>query len=112
MSADNGIYIAKFPDGYRWAYGSAIENCDYFPEGSIERKLTLRDYFGRSNVYSTEEEALNAASTYWNDRCEAERKHNQDHPEDYCFESFLEYGICSIGEYEGWDDVEMQAQVF
>ena len=25
MSADNGIYIAKFPEGYRVAYAAAIE---------------------------------------------------------------------------------------
>lgn len=34
MSADNGIYIAKFPNGYKVAYAMAIENVDYFPKGS------------------------------------------------------------------------------
>jgi hypothetical protein len=33
MSADNGIYIAKFPDGFRVAYSSAIENVDYYRKG-------------------------------------------------------------------------------
>jgi len=47
MSADTGIYIAKFPDGYRVTrVVQCIENIDYFPEGTPERKRELRDYFG------------------------------------------------------------------
>ena len=43
MSADNGIYIAKFPDGFRVAYALAIENTTYYPEGSKERQEILEE---------------------------------------------------------------------
>lgn len=57
MSADNGIYIAKFPEGYRAAYGHNIENIDYFPAGSKERKAELKSYFDGSKILATREEA-------------------------------------------------------
>lgn len=61
MSADNGIYIAKFPDGYRVTYAAAIENIDYYPVGTVERKNELKKYFGESNVYQNIKDALNDA---------------------------------------------------
>lgn len=89
MSADNGIYIAKFPDGYRVAHAAAIDNLDYYPEGSEERKQVLKDYFGDAKVFQTHEEAYSEAK-----RIEKEWVKDD---EDFCF---LEYGICTIGEYE------------
>lgn len=61
MSADTGIYIAQFPDGYRVCYAQAIENIDFSPVGSPERKEQLKNYFGGSKVYTHVADALNAA---------------------------------------------------
>jgi hypothetical protein len=93
MSADNGIFIAKFPDGFRVAYASAsgIENINYFPEGSKERKDELRNYFGDSKVFLTYQEACT----------EARRIEEADYMDEGF--SMLEYGICGIGEYESFN---------
>jgi hypothetical protein len=90
MSADNGIYIAKFPDGYRVSYASTIENIDYYPEGSKNRKMVLKEYFGDSKVYETEIDALAEAR-------EIEKGLLED--EDFYY---IEYGICFLGEYESF----------
>ena len=67
MSADNGIYIARFPltsdekVGHEWrvVHAQAIDNCDY---GEPEMQDAYRfAYFGKSKSYSTEEEALKCA---------------------------------------------------
>jgi hypothetical protein len=58
MSADNGIYIAEFSDGYRVCEATAIENLWYFPEGSSEEKQQWRDYFGNSRVFLLKEDAI------------------------------------------------------
>ena len=93
MSADNGIYIAKFPDGYRVCEGQAIENIDYFPEGTIQRKQTLRDYFGKSKVYFSIEEARSQAAELYDKILES------DFP-------VCEYGIQYLGEYESFDGAQ------
>lgn len=82
MSADNGIYIAKFPSGYRVAYGSAIENVSYYPEGSEERKDQLNIYFGKSKLITDEKEAI---------------LHAHELAKEY---DYLEYGVSLIGEFE------------
>jgi hypothetical protein len=89
MSADNGIYIAKFSDGYRVTEAQAIENLDYFPEGSKERKHELLCYFGESEVYKTEDEAYKKAY-------EIEDKNDERG-------DWTEYGICFVGEYESFE---------
>ena len=86
MSADNGIYIAKFPDGYRVCYGAAIENVTYYPVGSEERKYQQKNYFEHSPIYPTEQEAVLAAHAL---------------SKEY---EYLEYGISFLGELEGWDE--------
>jgi len=86
MSSDNGIYIVKFPDGYRVTEASAIDNIDYDPVGSKERKETLRDYFDGCFVFPTLNEALQ----------EAVKIHDTF--------GYTEYGICILpDEYENWD---------
>ena len=60
MSADNGIYIGKFPDGYRVTHAQAIENIDYYPHGSRKELEMIRNYFGKSQVFPTYEEARKA----------------------------------------------------
>lgn len=59
MSADNGIYIAKFDSGFiRVSYGSAIENVTFYPKGSQEELDTLKEYFGDSPLFKDEENAI------------------------------------------------------
>ena len=92
MSADNGIYIVQFQDGYRVAYAMGIDNIDFYPAGTKERKEILKDYFGKSEVYPTQEEAFNKAS---------EMYAKMEKEDDYMF--YLEYGIVTLSEiYENW----------
>ena len=88
MSADNGIYIAKFSDGYRAVHATAIENIDYYPAGSAERKNELKSYFGKAKIFATENEAY----------IEAKRLKEIILDDDFC--PILEYGICYLGELE------------
>lgn len=91
MSADNGFYVAQFPDGYRWCYCQAIENCDFFPEGSKERKAMLKDYFGQSPVFDTERDAAIAAVDAMQ--------------EDAADGGWTEYGLVLLsGKYEIWEE--------
>jgi hypothetical protein len=92
MSADNCIAIALFPDGFRVAHAQAIENLDYFPKETLERKQVLKDYFGDSKVYPTKEEVLKRADEIYQ---EMEK-------EDFFI---LEYGICFVGEYEEFQSI-------
>jgi hypothetical protein len=91
LSSDNGIYIIEFPEGFRVAYASAIENIDYYPEGSQERKAELKSYFGESPVYKTYQEAFKAAQNMYQDI---------DNDPDVCY--VLEYGIVNYGKYESF----------
>ncbi len=89
MSADNGIYIAKFPDGYRVCEEQAIDNVTYYPIGSKERKEELRKYFGDSKVFRTKEEAILFAHKLEDDIL------SSDFP-------ILEYGVSYIGKFESF----------
>ena len=86
MSADNTIAIAKFPDGWRVTHAQAIENINFYPEGSKERKEVLRDYFGDSPLFNTKLKVDN-----------------------YAFEllekiGYVEYGIQCLGELEAFEE--------
>lgn len=83
MSADNGIYVAKFPDGYRVVHAQAIDNLDYYKDEAL-RINEIHSYFGRSTVIQTKDAAL----------LEAHRM-SKDIP-------ILEYGVCYIGELPFW----------
>ena len=86
MSSDNGIYIAKFPDGYRVIEACAIDNIDYDPIGSKERKETLKSYFEGCTVFPTIQKAMQ----------EALRIHDKF--------GYTEYGIRILPhDYELWD---------
>jgi len=61
MSADNGIYIAKFTDGYRVTHAQAIDNCFYGGDCSEEAKAFQYEYFKDSKVYIVREEAWGRA---------------------------------------------------
>lgn len=88
MSSDNGIYIVKFPDGYRVTHAQAIENIDYYKVGSFKRKQMLLDYFGDSPLFADKDAAFLYAHALM-DELDASG-------------FSLEYGICYLGEYEGW----------
>ena len=89
MSADNGIYIVRFPDGYRVAHLQAIENIDFYPAGSAERRQQLKEYFGASPVFSVIRLAYEYAF-----KLQAEWLSEPD--------ALLEYGVQFIGEYEAF----------
>jgi hypothetical protein len=96
MSADNGIYIARFPDGYRVAYAQAIENIDYYPPGTTSYKNELKRYFGNSPVFEEREGAEKYAFEIYHEM-EADEEKNG------LFGYFvLEYGISYVGEYEAF----------
>lgn len=57
MSADNGIYIAQFPDGFRVIHAQAIENLYEYEEGSNDWEEMIDDYYGRSDIYTSIESA-------------------------------------------------------
>ena len=91
MSADNGIYIAKFPDGFRVVHAQAIEDIDYYPEGTDEYLDTLKFYFGGSPLYNSKEEAFEAAHDIEEDIL----------ADDFC--PILEYGICYLGDLPSFE---------
>lgn len=97
MSADNGIYIARFKCGhpietckddgfeYRVTHAQAIENCELDPEKYSKELIDAYrvSYFGRSEVYFTREDAQK----------EAWRLHDEIMDDDF---AVLEYGISEI----------------
>lgn len=91
MSADNGIYVAKFPDGYRVAHCQCIEDVDFYAANTFGRKSVLKVKFGRSKVYATKNEALLAGHEMEQEIRESDWPGN-----------ILEYGVSYIGEYEHW----------
>ncbi len=79
MSADNGIYIAKFTDGFRVIHALAIDNLTYYPENSWEYNEEIKNYFHNAKRFDTEDEAVKFAWEY-----------------SKTFD-ILEYGICDLG---------------
>ena len=93
MSADNGIYIAKFPDGYRvTSVVGCIENIDYHRRNTKARKKTLMNYFGNSRVFKTKRGAYRKAQKTY--------KEFEKYEEEFGIGCPIEYGICFVGEYE------------
>jgi hypothetical protein len=84
MSADNGIYIAEFSDGFRVVHAQAIDNLNYFPQGSEEEKQEWKNYFDGAKLFATKEAAIlyahELASEY----------------------DVLEYGVSFIGRGIDW----------
>src|SRR5271157_3513136 len=100
MSADNGIYIGKFPiqdeksQGstgyeYRVIHAQAIDNISFFSDKKLEEKFkgenprAIVEYFGRAEVF-TEKQAQDKAF-------EMEEEILND---EYC--PILEYGISTL----------------
>lgn len=87
MSADNGIYIAEFPEGWRVIHTQAIGNLDYYPRESKKWWEVLISYYGDSPLFSSKEEA-------WKKAMEMEEDILSD---DFC--PILEYGISILGKF-------------
>jgi len=85
VSADNGVYVAEFPDGFRVCCASAIENVFYHPEGTREWKTELNYYFGKSPVFPLESMA---ASFAWAKYKELDYQ--------------TEYGVAYLGKFESF----------
>lgn len=83
MSADNGIYVAKFPDGWRVGY-AMDESIHCLAPNSSERKLEIRRVFGNSKIYASAMEAFQAAHEWAQEF------------------AVLEYGVCELGELENF----------
>jgi hypothetical protein len=80
MSADNGIYIAKFSDGeIRVTHAQAIENLSY---GEPENAFFIYEYYKNQPCYSSLEEAFNKAEEL------SELIECEGYP--------LEYGVCIL----------------
>jgi len=89
MSADNGVYITQWNDGFRVAHAQAIENIDYYQVGSPEWEQSQLDYFGSSPLFANELDAIIYAHAL-------EKKILSD---DFC--PILEYGVCIIPDNRG-----------
>ncbi len=84
MSADNGIYIHKFRNGYKVIHAQAIENVYWWKENNkwvekdkINPKI-LYDYFKDSPIFKTEDEAYKYAFKLYKEH------------------GYVEYGVCEI----------------
>lgn len=87
MSADNGIYIGCFPDGFRVIHAQAIENCDDgdgFPQNYVDATRVI--YYGDATLYKHKEDARKKAFEMYDEIMEG------DMP-------ILEYGISEV-EYD------------
>ena len=78
MSADNGIYIHKFPNGWAVIHAQAIENV--LAERGYNKKV-LYEYYKGAKRFKTQEEAFK----------EAQRKYDEIMKDDFC--PIVEYGI-------------------
>lgn len=89
MSADNGVYICRFKDGYRVIEASAIDNLNYFEPGSKKEKLEWKRYWANAPLYDNENDAILAANRLAKST------------------PILEYGVVMLrGEGVDWRDLE------
>lgn len=79
MSADNGIYIVEFLDGFRVIHTNAIQNLTYFPSDSDLAEEMFKLYFKDTEVFKTEDEAWMEA--------------RQLYDEAFSADFYIEYGI-------------------
>lgn len=87
MSADNGIYIAKFGESdFRVCHAQAIDNVDYYIKHNQSEKAF--DYWRNSKIYPTKNEAIIAAH---------EMEEEYLNSEYSC--GYVEYGVNYLGDY-------------
>lgn len=98
MSADNGIYIAKFLDGYKVIEAQSIDNLTFYPEGSKENINTWKEYFEDQAVtFKTLDEAIKYAVEMEDEMMK--------------MGCFLEYGIVNLGEGVEWDPLRAAIKI-
>ena len=61
MSADNGIYIHEFENGWKVCHAQAIENIFWEADESGYNQNELKTYFEESSLYKTEDDAMKEA---------------------------------------------------
>ncbi len=61
MSADNGIYVHEFADGWRVCHAQCIENIYWEADQSGYNQTELAEYFEKSSLYKTKDDAIKAA---------------------------------------------------
>lgn len=86
MSADNGIYIGKFPEGYRVIHAQSIDNLNYYPYLSKEYIEMLKVYFKDSKIFKSKKKAIMYAIVLSNKI------------------DILEYGICDLGVFPSFKE--------
>jgi hypothetical protein len=67
MSADNGVYIHKFRNGWRVVHSQCVENIYWNPGKDGYNHKELRKYFAGSPLFSKEEYALAYATKLYKD---------------------------------------------
>jgi len=78
MSADNGIYIHKFRDGYKVIHAQCIENI-YWKRGKNKYNYrVLKEYFKESPLFNELKKALDYADKLYEKA------------------GWTEYGICEV----------------
>ena len=83
MSADNGIYIHKFRNGWKVCHAQAIENIYFEADKSGYNRKYLYEYFKRSPLFKTK---LKAVKHAW-------KLHEDIIKSDF---PILEYGISEV----------------
>ena len=83
MSADNGIYIHKFRNGWKVCHAQAIENITNEADKSGYNKKILYEYFKDSPIFKTQAKALKYAAKLYDEIM------NSDCP-------IIEYGISFV----------------
>lgn len=86
MSADNGIYIARFFSGYKVIHAQNIEDLDYYEENTKERKEVWKKFFKNAKTFKDASKALEYAVKLFEK------------------ESIVEYGIVDLGRGEEYEE--------
>lgn len=85
MSADNGIYYAKFRDWYRVVHWFAVDNLAFYKEWTLWFLDTLKEFFWYWTVYKTIDQVRKRAE-------EMEKE-----------AWWTEYWICYVWDYSKYD---------
>lgn len=111
MSADNGIYIAQFPDAdFRVIHAQAIDNIDYVPEQKCLKSKLPKDF---TFEFGNPSEIVRYFNTPQMGEAEAKNKAYEMYKE--IMESdfaILEYGICflTFKKPYSWYETEAKRQ--
>lgn len=91
MSADNGIYVAKFKNGWKVIHSQCVDgNIFYYRENTKARKKVIKTYFKDAKLLKTLEEKNN----------EIDKLYNEIMDDDF---PILEHGTVDLGELEDYE---------